>query len=173
MDPQRVKRVGDVEIFDGVALTVVGDVILTLWHAPARLARMRWLGGHLDRLVLQQPGGVVVVQLILPSSSPPDRETRAEAEAIIRRHPKALRRLVSVPLGDTIWTQLVRSIMRGMMVILGRASLHVVVGTPRETVERVREVATGATPSATEISAAIGRLYAAMGVDEKVAGAVA
>lgn len=153
----------DVLSFDGVASAIAGDVILGLWQRPARIARVRWFSERMDQVAATSPDGFIVLMLILPSSSPPDAETRAFAKVSMGKHGKKLRRLITVPLGDAFWTNIVRTIMRGMVMITGQSSTHDVVATERLALERLRQAASTKTPPAALLETLVDELFRALG----------
>src|SRR6186713_1552697 len=70
---------------DGVASVTRGDVIVSLWVAPASAPRWRSVVfAELSRLAERCPEGVVLVQVILSTSSPPDMKTRAAVQGDLR-----------------------------------------------------------------------------------------
>ena len=101
--------------YDGVALSRRGDTAVTLWKASARILRSRWLFDGLDRMVAEEPDGILVLMIILPTAAPPDRATSVEnAKRALKLRP-AIRRAVIVILGDSAWQRVVRGVMRAFM----------------------------------------------------------
>ena len=150
----------DAESFDGVACAVRGNVLVSLWQAPARLARVRWLRQKSDDVSRRHPEGFMVLQLILASSTPPDSESRAEVTAMMKQWSTSLRLLVTVPLGDALWTTLVRTIMRAALIMSGTSGRHIVAGNEREGIAQVLSRASSHTPQQAALVAAINALYA-------------
>jgi hypothetical protein len=163
----------DADVFDGVSCVTVGNTMLTLWQAPSRQHRVQWLARKTDELAAQHPDGIYVVQLILPSSSPPDSAARAEAVALMKRLQATLKFLVSVPLGDAIWMTLVRSIMRAALMVTGMASRHAVVATVAEGIALVVKQSAAPPSRARALDDAVGALFASLGIAPGAGGAAA
>ena len=136
----------EIEVGDGVAYAVRGDVILVLWKAPSRLSRGRWLFDATGKIASAM-SSFAYVQIVLPSSSPPDKEMRTEASRWVERFASKLRTVVTVPIGDALWVNVVRTIMRAMFMLQGRASTHFVSDSVIGGVDKVRANATPETPS--------------------------
>jgi hypothetical protein len=149
----------DVVSFDGVASVLAGDVLLVLWQAPVRIARVHWLTAEMERATAASPSGLLVLMLILPTSNPPDAECRAIAKETMLRLSKKLRLTVTVPLGDAFWTNIVRTIMRGMMLITGQSATQQVVASEREGLERIRQAGSASTPPTAHLSSLIDALF--------------
>jgi hypothetical protein len=155
-------------VFDGVAVCTAGDVLLMLWQAPSRLERARWMLGIAERLVKRHPDGIVMIQLVLRSSSPPDGATRADINERLKSHGHLVRRVVTVPVGDAFWSSIVRTMMRAMYLVTDQTRRQVVAATARAGVERVREVASPHTPSRALLLARIEELYGALGMEPEI-----
>lgn len=154
----------NVEVFDGVAAIVHGDTIVVLWKAAARVPRSRWFFDLAHGLVASRPAGVLCLQIILESASPPDGPTRALNAKEIRRLEPSLRRVVTVPVGGGLWASLIRTIMRSMFVVTGKGGLQIVTSTEAEGLDRLLEMAGPETPSRAELLAHVKALYAALDV---------
>jgi hypothetical protein len=152
-----------VKVFDGLGATIRGDVLLVLWQAPSRRPRVQWASNQIGEAIKQNPDGIVVVHLILPTSSPPDKEARAEARMAFERHQKKTRQTITVPLGDAFWTNVVRSIMRGLLLVTGQSAVHQVAASVADAIDRVRASASARTPPAAELTNAVRELFDALG----------
>src|SRR5579864_2689413 len=128
------------EVFDGVAFSKIGDTFVTVWRDSARLHRSRWLYDLVDTL-LPQPGGVVALLVVLPTSEPPDRASRVENSVRLRRLRPSLRRLVTVVPGDSFRMSIIRSVVRGMALSGGIAGVHTVKATLERGVMEMRKSA--------------------------------
>src|SRR6478672_1880468 len=95
------------EMFDGVATLTRGDLLMIVYQKPARLHRSRWLFDRVDEFVKASHGDKIALMIILPTADPPDAPTRAENALRLRRLGSALRRIVTVPVGDAFWMSLV------------------------------------------------------------------
>ncbi len=152
-----------VEVFDGVAFTTRGDVVLALWKEPARIHRAKWLFDRVDRVIAEQPDGVLAAYLILPSSSPPDGPARAENQRRIQSIGASFRCLLLVPIGDALWMSLVRTVMRGVAILTGNKSLGVANGVA-DALDKLLLAKSGRTPSRSELEGAVAELFTALGV---------
>ncbi len=161
--PVSVAAMPDVAAGDGVAFVVHGDVVLTLWKEPARVARGRWLFDATERGIAER-GSFVLIQLILPSSSPPDGPMRAESSVRIKRWGERLRRVVSIPLGDALWISVVRTIMRAMFILQRNATTQVVASDIASGLRLVRDVSSVETPSFEALKSDIAALFVALKV---------
>lgn len=101
--------------YDGVAVARRGDTALVLWKAPARIRRSRWLFDGLDRMVAEEPDGILVLMIILPTSAPPDRATSVENAVRVLKLRAAVRRAVVVIAGDSAWQKVAKGVMRAFM----------------------------------------------------------
>jgi hypothetical protein len=148
---------------DGVACVARGDVLLSLWVAPASQPRWRdVVFAQLSRLVERQPAGVVVVQVILSSSSPPDMRTRAAVQGDLRSLGPRLRGVITLPVGDSLWQGLVRTLVRTMLLLSGHAKTFFVTGSLPQTWQRVQQLAGEATPTTGELRDALDQLCQAL-----------
>jgi hypothetical protein len=146
---------------DGIALIVRGDAMLTLWNAPARLHRSRWVFDHLDLLADAQPSGVVGMMIILSTADPPDAATRTENLVRLRRLTGRLRRVVTVIIGDELHQTVVRTVLRLLAIPLGSGRL-VVERSIDAGLVRMREAESRATPSLAELQEAVAELYTSL-----------
>lgn len=149
----------DVEKGDGVAVGTAGDVVFMLWRDPARMERIVWFNGHLHRAMAANPGGIIGVQLIMPTSSPPDAAARAKAAEFLADPALKVRKMVTIALGDGLWQSLVRTIMRGMLMMNRQKNPGVVVATEDEGLAEVAKLATPATPPRDILRLRIAELY--------------
>jgi Protein kinase domain len=152
--------------YDGVAILVRGDAFVMLWNTPARLPRTQWTFDQLDRMVAQQPGGIVALMIILPTADPPDRLARQENERRIRRVAYALRRLTTVVLGDGVRQVLVRTVMRAMEIPhrgawVGPTSVE---STLENGLRQLRKSASPSTPSHDRLLQDVRDMHAALGL---------
>jgi hypothetical protein len=140
---------GEIETEDGVAVVKRGDLFQIVYSAPARLHRTRWV---FDRAEARTMGkDFVVLMVVLSTSDPPDAATRTENVERLRRIGPRLRRLVTVPLGDTFFVTIVRTIMRALALVTGHGRTQLICSSIEEGVARVVQVAGPSTPTATRI----------------------
>jgi hypothetical protein len=156
----------DAKAKDGTALAVSGDVMLGLWQAPASMERWKWHMAELERLAAQNSQGILYLDFILPSSSPPDSTLRATMQEDFRRLGPRLRKLVVVPLGDGLWLSVVRTIVRATLVISGQSKQYVVASTIEQGLDRIREFATPETPSSIALRASVATLFRSLGAKQ-------
>ncbi|HEU4410061.1 MAG TPA: hypothetical protein VFS43_32705 [Polyangiaceae bacterium] len=161
---QTNKRLGD-----GLATAVVGDVLITVWKSPASVARWQWLHAQADALLARSPGGFVYLSIILSSSTPPNAALRTKMQADFRRLGSKLRRLVVVPLGDSLWKSVVRAIVRALMLVSGLPKQQAVAASIDEGIDRVLDVAGPNTPTRAELRAGAEALLRMLGAQELVA----
>ncbi|HLK38891.1 MAG TPA: hypothetical protein VKU41_19150 [Polyangiaceae bacterium] len=160
------------QVNDGVAFGVHGDVITSVYNAPARLQRSRWLYDRADLAVRGDPGdGFLVFMVILPTSSPPDAETRAENAARMRSLAGHFRRFVTVAIGDTFQATVVRTAMRAISVLQGRSRIHRVFDDVEGGLTCLLEARRERTPLRAEIDAMLRDMYRALGAGESLQGA--
>jgi hypothetical protein len=161
--------VGNVEVRDGVGLVPVGDTLIAFWKAPPTLDRWRFQLNRMEMLAASRPDGIVCVALITEWATPPDAKVRQAMQADYRRMGTKVRRLVVIPLGDSIWLSIVRPIVRGVLLLSGHAQRHRVVATVQEGLDAVQAVAGPTTPSSQQLREAMSALSAVLGVALSVA----
>ena len=154
----------DLRTNDGVAVLARGNTISVVYQAAARLHRSRWLFDVIDELAAKNPDGILGLMVILPTADPPDAATRAENSARLRKLGISLRLMVTVPVGDDMWHTIVRTMMRAMNVIQGKAHAYVVSTSLEEGLDRLFQAAGPRTPSREQIQQDLDALHAALGV---------
>ena len=153
-----------VEIVDGVGYAQIGDTMIALWKAPASLSRWREQVQRMSAMAAERSDGIVCIDLILDGSTPPNTVLRQEMQADFRRLGSALRRFIVVPLGDSLWLSVVRTIVRAVLLLSGQSQRQRVVASVREGLEQVRLASGPETPGAAELEAAIAELCTALGI---------
>jgi hypothetical protein len=144
--------------YDGVAVSRRGDTAVVLWKAPARILRSRWLFDSLDRMVAEEPDGILVLMIILPTSSPPDRATSVENAARALKLRAAIRRAVVVIPGDSAWQKVARGVLRAFMPwTSGRLAFA---STAEDGIAKLLEAADRKTPKKAAIERDVRDLYA-------------
>lgn len=159
-----------VEVFDGVAAVACGDILLLLWRTPARVERIRRAVAWTDALIAATPGTISICQFLLSSASPPDREARVLAKPEALRLAPRIRRAVMVPLGDSIWQNVVRAILRLAVLVAGHASKLKVVSSEREALDALLQVSSPHSADRRQLEAAVAALYAALELQHSVPG---
>ena len=124
---------------DGVAFAANQDVGFMVWSAPATVERGHWLGLCVEGWLAQRAGDVVVVQVILATSKPPDAATRADARQFLDRIAPRLRKLITLPIGNELWSVLVRMVLRGLN-LFGRELDSVAVASVEAAIAAVDDV---------------------------------
>jgi hypothetical protein len=153
-----------VQTNDGVALVVRGDTVSIVYQEPARLDRSKWVYDRIDDAAASNSDSVMAFLVILPTSHPPDGPTRAENTARLRKLGPTLRRLVTVPIGDALWVNVVRTIMRGMAIVQGNLRVQVVADTIDEGIRSLLEAAGPRTPTRAQMENDLRAMYEALGV---------
>jgi len=154
-----------VETNDGVAITSRGDLVLSLWQNPARVHRTRWFFDVVDEFASRNADGIVAMLIILPTASPPDAPARAENAVRLRKLGKVVRRVVTVPLGDAFFLNVVRTVMRAMFVVQGQAGTQIVESSVPVGINRILEAATPNTPGRALIESDVRALYKSLHVN--------
>lgn len=154
-----------VEVRDGIALSECGDTLLVLWKAPASLERWRYHVSRIEAMAASRVEGILCIDLILSESTPPDATVRKQMQADFRRMGAKLRRFVVVPLGDSIWLNVVRTIVRGVLLLSGQSERQRVAATVRQGIEQVLAAAGPETPTLAALEAEAALLFAELGVE--------
>ena len=137
--------------------------MVVVYRSAARLHRTRWLFDQAEVIAARNLNGTVVFMVVLPSADPPDKETRAENSARLKKLGDKVRRVVTVPVGDGLRVSIVRTVMRALALVQVQAQSFCIANTIDEGLRRLREVATAETPSRETIVADLRRLYEALG----------
>lgn len=135
---------------------------MVLWREDARVERMRWLQRELRQLLDGSVSDAVYLQIVESTSAPPDAETRKVAKAIVQDVADRVPLVVTVPLGDTIWQSVVRTMLRLLLMVSGMGGRHVVVTTFEQACGVIEARATGSTPDTAALAQTYARLQAAL-----------
>jgi len=154
---------GEVIDSDGIGILVRGDFVAIVGKAPARLQRTKKLFDILDEAATSSSQGIVVMIVILPTADPPDKETREVTSERTNKLGSKLRRIVTIPIGDSFHLSIVRTVMRAMSVIRGRASLDKVTDTIESGIEIALEAKSSLTPSRGQILSDFKSIYNVLG----------
>lgn len=158
--------VGTVLLNDGVGALRRGDTVLIVYQKAAELKRTRWLFDTMDELLAETDSDVLVLLVVLPSSDPPDAETRDENSRRMRTIGRRVRRFVTTPVGNAFRVSVVRAIMRGLNVALGHSGTRFVADSIEEGLALVLAAKTPATPSPRQLYLDLGAIYAELGEPE-------
>jgi hypothetical protein len=154
---------GSVLLYDGVGTLRRGDTLLVVYQKAARLERTRWLFDVADALLANTAADILAFMIVLPTADPPDARTRHENTLRMRRIAPRVRRLVTTPIGNAFNVSVVRTIMRGLNVLLGHADTRFVADTVQEGVRYLLEAKSDTTPSAQQILTDLAAIYQALG----------
>jgi hypothetical protein len=158
----RRDEMSKVETNDGVAASVRGDLVLSLWQSSARVHRTRWFFDILDAAAARNPDGIMAMLIILPTASPPDGPARAENATRLRKLGKSVRRVVTVPLGNPVFVTVVRTVMRAMFLVQGQSEVQMVESSILTGIRRVLEGGSPLTPGRAQVEADVTALYHAL-----------
>jgi len=153
-----------IQVNDGVAMVVRGDLVLVVYQAPARLHRTKWLFDVLDKAAAANPDGIRGLMVVLPTSDAPDAPTRAENAARLRKLGPSIKLMVTVPVGDALWLSIVRTVMRTMHLIEGRSRNQAVMTTIEAGLNRLYEAPGSRTPPRATAVADLDAMHEALGV---------
>lgn len=135
---------------------------MVLWREDARAERMRWLQRELRQLLDDSSSNAVYLQIVESTSAPPDAETREVAKAIVLELSDRVPLVVTVPLGDSIWQSVVRTMLRLLLLVSGMGRRHIVVTTFEQACGVIEARATDSTPDAAALGQTHTRLQAAL-----------
>src|SRR5450432_222256 len=112
------------EVRDGVGLLSMGDTLLVLWAKPASLDRWGFQLNRMEKMVVSRVEGILVLVIIMSVDTPPDVTVRNDMQAAVHRLGPKLRRLVAVPLGHSVWLSIIRTVVRGLLIVSGESKRH-------------------------------------------------
>jgi hypothetical protein len=152
-----------IALSDGVGVAIAGDVLLVVWKGAANRERYDWFEACVWSMA-EEHASFAICQFVMSSSRPPDARLRARTrETLVALGPR-VRCVVSVPIGDVLWATVVRTIMRGVAILSGHSDTVIVAGSLNEALDRIRRVASAATPERAALAAAARDLGTALGV---------
>jgi hypothetical protein len=154
---------------DGMAMTSLGDTLITIWRDQPVLSSWLHHAKALETLANESGEPIVLLHLILPSSPPPGSEARHRMQSDLRRLGDKVRRMIVVPIGGSLWMNLVRPIVRTVLLLSGHAKRHSVADSVVEAIRQVRAAGSARTPPERELRAAIGTLCVSLGVEATIA----
>jgi hypothetical protein len=102
----------------------------------------------------------------LSTSDPPDAVSRAEAQVTLKELGPRIRRMATVPLGESLRGSVVRAIMRAMVMISGFGKVHQIASTTRDALDWLYGSAGSGTPPRREAEAVIAELYSSLAVSD-------
>lgn len=152
------------ETSEGIATAIRGDTMVSLWSAPASLERVRWHATRVDKLANTLEGEFILIMIILPMASPPQGQARIESNELTKRVGPKARLVATVAVGESLQMNVVRSVMRAMLLLSGHSKKLIVTATEAEALERIVAVAGPATPPRPVLERCIDALYASLGV---------
>lgn len=152
----------ELAVGDGVATISVGDALLILWKSGANAQRIRWVNDRAIALIERCPDGIVAAQFLLSTAAPPGlREVSPVRESLQRVQPRS-RVLVVVPLGDSAWQSIVRSVMKAGLAILGQSERIKVARDATEAFAKLAAAGSPRTPSEPSLIAQLEALMIAL-----------
>jgi len=154
----------NVEVRDGVALTQLGDTLLVIWREAATLDRWNYQLNRIETMAASRAAGILCLTLIAGLATPPDAAVRQQMTDDYRRMGTMVRRLVVVPLGDSVWIGVVRALVRAILLLSGHARRQRVAGTVDEGLAQIRAAAGPETPTLRELKAGLVALSSALGL---------
>jgi hypothetical protein len=145
---------------EGLAIAIVGRVMVVIWRGTPTAERMRMLKRVTERMLADCADGFCQIQVIEANSPPPDSEQRKASAQLLERMRGAARGIAFVIEGDGARPAIVRTILRGMSV-LSRG------GVPKFFFAHVHEALTWIGPVLELTSAQSAQLERAMGTVRK------
>lgn len=142
----------------GLAAWILGDTLIVIWKEPLNQARWDWFPAQLAALGTKTPHGALSLFVITETSLPPDGPLRKRMQTDFHDLGPKLRKLVAVPVGNSIWLSIVRTIVRTTLLLSGEAKRQVVVPTLDQGIAEIRTAAEAATPSRAMLRGAVDRL---------------
>jgi hypothetical protein len=158
-----VVQQGKVLVYDGVGMLFRGDTCLIVYQKDARIERTRWLFDVVENYLLDHDTDVLAFMIVLPSAAPPDAPTRQENTFRMKKIGARVRKLVTLPIGNAFKVQVVRTVMRGLNLILGRSDRESIADTLDEGLDELLRSASERTPPARQIRDDIRLIYQALG----------
>ena len=149
-----------IERFPGVTFATRGDVGMVVWNGDPTLAANKWVIERAKTDLMSRFPTVLLVQIILETAGQPDAETRRYIEEAFKTHLQPARRMVTIPIGGTLAKTIVRTIMRGMIVVAGRSGVIQISATVAEGLDSLYEKASAHTPKRPEIEALLRQMGA-------------
>lgn len=127
------------------------------------MQRIRWVRDRAVARTVWHPSGIVVLQLLLPTATPPGPGELGEIRRGLQVIGPRARSLVLAPLGDGRWHDVVRTLLRAGLVVMRRSDRIRVVDSLPEALDHWAAVTSEATPSAEQLADALDDLFAAAG----------
>ena len=159
----------DVHSEGGMAMIVLGDTLITIWRDQPELSSWLRHTHAVNTLATASGEPVILFHLILPTSTPPGNDARTRMQIDLRRMGDKIKRMIVVPVGSSLWMNLVRPIVRTVLLLSGQAKRHSVADSVEQGILQVRQAGGVRTPRERELRAAINSLCSALGVDATVA----
>lgn len=157
---------GKILLYDGVAIVRRGDALVICYQKPACLPRTRFLFDVADAVRQMLPEGMLALLVVLDTADPPDGPTREENAKRLAALGPAVRRLVTVPLGNAFKTAIVRTLMRALNLALGHSKDRIVSDTVDEGLTQLLQAASPRTPRREQLEHDLESLYEALDVPE-------
>lgn len=152
-----------IDRFEGVSYCAGGDLALVVWSGASTLEANRWVIRRARAELLGLRTGLLL-QVVPEAATPPNAETRKYIQQEFSVLLPQTSRFVTVPLGSTLNQSVVRTIMRGMILISGMSQVAKVASSLEEGLALLFEKATPETPSRTESLRKLQQMMAEAGV---------
>lgn len=139
------------QTYDGVGVVMRGNLLLVLYGADARLHRTAWIFDRADEFAARIKAPFLTLMIIAENAAPPDAPTRAENARRFKRLHGYVRGIVTVALGDTVQTSIVRAVMRAMLLLQGQSSRHSIALAVEDGISLLLNDADSSTPNREQI----------------------
>ena len=152
--------------YPGVGFLTHGDLALVTWTGEPSLAANRWLVDRMPAQVMSRHPSWLLLQIISPSCGTPGPEARQYVQEAFKTRLATVRCMVTVPLGDSLKQSIVRTIMRGMVILSGRSQTITVASSVDDALRLLGSVSSPDTPGRREVLADLRASFAELGVTE-------
>lgn len=145
-----------------------GDSLVVLWRSGASVPRIRWVFERAIARTAEQPSDIVVLQLLLPSATPPGFGELGEIGRGLQVIAPRSRSLVLLPLGDGRWHSMVRTLLRTGLTVMRRKEPIRVASSLPHALDLWAATASPATPAVARLEDALDGLFTAVGAPPPV-----
>jgi hypothetical protein len=152
------------QLRDGVAMTCVGDTVITVWNRAVTADNWAWHTEALRAAAEKHARGVLVLNVIRTTSPMPNAAMRRQMEQDYLALGDQVRHMVAIAVGSTMWITLVRAMLRTMAQLIGRSDRLSMTGTVDEALIAAEPFATARTPPNGELRNIIDALHQRLGL---------
>jgi hypothetical protein len=153
-----------IDRFEGVSYCAGGDLALVVWSGASTLEANRWVIRRTRTELLGLRSRGLLLQVVPEAATPPNAETRKYIQQEFSVLLPQTSRFVTVPLGGSLNQSVVRTIMRGMILISGMSQIAKVASSLEEGLALLFEKATPETPPRAESLRKLQQMMAEAGV---------